>query len=264
MTSTASPASKSPSMTTRDAATYVYCLVQSGKAPSLRGVPASVPGAGLPRLISIAENLWAVVADAPLDRFSGERLRDELQDVEAISRHAVAHASVVEFFFRRAPVIPLKLFTLFSSDERVLRHLRHRRLRLLKLFAALAGFEEWGVRITAAETEARAARSLKSGRDYLQVKKRLNQRSAAPTRATVTAVNRALMGLRQLALRVRKETFPPPSRGRPFVAGASFLVGSGKRREWTEEVAKLSAALETEGHRLDMSGPWPPYHFVSR
>ena len=264
MTSIASRASKSPSMTTRDAATYVFCLVQSGKAPSLRGVPNSVPGAGAPRLITVEDDVWAVVADAPLERFAGERLQEELQDVEAISRHAVAHASVIEFFFRRSPVIPLKLFTLFSSDERVREHLQSRRASLSKLFAALGGFEEWGVRIIAGEVEAEAAAALKSGRQYLQIKKRLNEQNAAPPRATVKAVNAALANLRRLASRVRKEVFPPPSRGRPFVTGASFLVKAKNRREWKKAVAKNGAALEKLGHRLEMSGPWPPYHFVSK
>jgi hypothetical protein len=251
-------------MTTRDAATYVFCLVQSGKAPSLRGVPGSVPGAGAPRLISIDRDVWAVVADAPLERFSGERLEHELQDVEAISRHAVAHASVIEFFFRRAPVIPLKLFTLFSTDERVLAHLQSRRARLVKLFAALRGLEEWGVRIIAGEVEAEAATSLKSGRNYLQIKKRLHDQNARPPRATVTAVNAAFRSLTRLAFRVRRESFPPPSRGRPFVSGGSFLVKATKRGEWKKAVTALSAVLERQGHRLEMSGPWPPYHFVSK
>lgn len=251
-------------MTTRDAATYVFCLVQSGKAPSLRGVPGSVPGAGAPRLIPIDHGVWAVVADAPLERFSGERLEDDLQDVEAISRHAVAHASVIEFFFRRAPVIPLKLFTLFSTDKRVLEHLQSRHARLVRLFATLGGLEEWGVRIIAGEVEAEAATLLKSGRSYLQIKKRLHEQNALPPRATVKAMHAAFTSLGRLASRVRKETFPPPSRGRPLVTGASFLVKAKKRGEWKKAVAKLSAALERQGHRLEMSGPWPPYHFVSK
>ena len=250
-------------MTTRDVATYVFCLVQSSKPPSLRGVPKSVPGAGAPRLIPVDDGVWVAVADAPLERFAGDRLQEELQDIEAISRHAVAHASVIEFFFRRAPVIPLKLFTLFSSDEKVREHLRSRRASLLKLFAGLRGLEEWGVRIVAGEVEAEAATSLKSGRHYLQIKKRLSEQNAAPPRATVTAVNTALRNLRRLASRERKESYPPPARGRPFVIGASFLVEAKCRRAWKAAIAKNASALEKQGHRLEMSGPWPPYHFVS-
>ena len=176
----------------RTNATYVYCLVQAAKPPSARGVPASVPGAGAPRLLAIDRDVWAVVADAPLDRFAAEVLQQELQDVEAISRHALAHAAVIEFFFRRAAVIPLKLFTLFSSDETAREHVRGRLPALKRMFGALRGLEEWGVRIFAGEAEAESARTVDSGRDYLQVKKRLHEQTVAPSRATIRAVNGAV------------------------------------------------------------------------
>ena len=108
-------------------ATYVFCLVESPRAPSVRGVPEGMPGAGAPRALAVDRGLWAIVADAPLDRFSADQLREELQDLEAVSRHALAHASIVECFFRRAPVVPLKLFTLFSGDDRARRHLADNR-----------------------------------------------------------------------------------------------------------------------------------------
>jgi hypothetical protein len=245
-------------------ATYVYCLVQSAKAPSTRGVPGSVPGAGVPRVLAIDRDVWAVVADAPLERFTGEALQQELQDVEAISRHALAHASVIEFFFQRAPVIPLKLFTLFSTDEKTREHVRGRLAPLKRMFAALRGLEEWGVRIVAGDVEAESARALDSGRDYLQVKKRLHDQTVAPSRAAMRAANDALKALGRIASKTRKEAFPPAGQGRPYVVGASFLVKAGKREAWRAYSAKLGAALAAQGHRLEMSGPWPPYHFVSR
>lgn len=245
-------------------ATYVYCLVQSPKAPSTRGVPDSVPGAGAPRVLPIDGDIWAVVADAPLERFAGDALQQELQDVEGISRHALAHASVIEFFFQRAPVIPLKLFTLFSSDEKAREHVRGKLAALRRMFASLRGLEEWGVRIIAGEVEAESARTLASGRDYLQIKKRLHEQMVAPSRATMRAANGALRSLGRLAAKTRKDAFPPPGRGRPYVTGASFLVKATRREAWRTHATKLAAALAADGHRLEMSGPWPPYHFVSK
>ena len=172
--------------------------------------------------------------------------------------------SVIEFFFRRAPVIPLKLFTLFSSDDKVRQHLRSRLAPLKRMFAELRGHEEWGVRIVAGEAEAESAQTLESGRDYLQVKKRLHDQSAAPSRASVRAANGALKALGRLAAKTRKEAFPPPGRGRPYVAGASFLVKAKAPRQVEGAGARLAAALAAQGHRLEMSGPWPPYHFVSK
>jgi gas vesicle protein GvpL/GvpF len=245
-------------------ATYVYCLAQSTRPPSTRGVPASVPGAGVPRLLPIDRNLWAVVSDAPLERFAGEPLQQELQDVEAISRHALAHASVIEFFFRQTTVIPLKLFTLFSSDERAREHVRGRLGTLQRMFNSLRGLEEWGVRIFAGEVEAESARALDSGRDYLKIKQRLQAQAGTPSRATMRAANGALKSLGKLAAKARKEAFPPPGRGRPYVTGASFLVDARRSGAWKKHAAKLAKTLATEGHRLEISGPWPPYHFVSK
>lgn len=245
-------------------ATYVFCLVQSDRAPSLRGVPESIPGAGAPRVIPVDRGMWAVVADAPLDRFSGEQLQKDLQDLEAVSRHALAHASVVEFFFRRSPVIPLKLFTLFSADARAREHLLTRHARLQRLFAELRGLEEWGVRIIVGEAERRAARPLVSGRDYLESRKRLIAQTAKPPRAVVREANSALKTLEHLASKVRKEAFPPSGAGRPFVTGASFLVKAQRRNQWKKQAARLADSLGRHGHRLEVSGPWPPYHFASK
>jgi hypothetical protein len=216
-------------------------------------------------MLAIDRDMWAVVADAPLDRFSRERLEQDLQDLEAVSRHAVAHASVVEFFVRKSTVIPLKLFTLFSEDERVVAQLASRSGALRKLFGRVRGHEEWGVRITVdpVSSDRTASRPLVSGRDYLAIKKRLLDDSGAPPPAAVKDARAALASLRRMAADARKETFPAPGRNRPFILGASFLVPAKKRGTWTKRAAKLAAALAAHGHRLELTGPWPPYHFAS-
>ena len=80
----------------------------------------------------------------------------------------------------------------------------------------------------------------------------------------IRAANGALRSLGRLASKTRKDAVPPPGRGRPYVTGASFLVKAARREAWRKHAAKLGAALASGGHRLEMSGPWPPYHFVSK
>jgi hypothetical protein len=245
-------------------ATYVYCIVQSVRSPSLRGIPDSVPGAGEPRALQIDGDLWAIVADAPLDRFSSDQLERDLQDLEAVSRHALAHAAVVEFMFRKAPLLPLQLFTLFSGDARVRQDLARRASSLRTLLLNLRGLEEWGVRISvnAAPVSALSGKPA-SGRDYLATKKRLLDRGGAPAQGAIREAGRAMKSLKRLAVKVRKQALPPPGRNRPIVSGASFLVPASKRAEWKKQVGSVASQLRKGGHQLDVTGPWPPYHFTS-
>jgi hypothetical protein len=206
--------------------------------------------------------MWAVVADAPLTRFSEEELHKDLHDLEAVSRHALAHAAVIEFFFRRSPVIPLKLFTLFSSDDRVRQDLGRRRPALRRLFAELRGLEEWGVRIVAGDASARPRMHAASGRAYLETKKRLIDETPSPS--ATREISAAMKQLGKIATKTRKEMMPSSGRGRSFVAGASFLVKAKRRSQWERQIRKLTAELAGHGHRLEMTGPWPPYHFTTR
>jgi hypothetical protein len=257
-------------------ATYVYCLVQSARAPSVKGVPSGIPGAGPARVLPVDRGIWAVVADAPLERFSDEQLQLELQDLEAVSRYALAHAAVIEFFFQKAPVIPLKLFTLFSRDERARVQLAGRGSTVRNLFSKVRGLEEWGVRITAVSRRTpsvaprrrgpalSAEKPPASGRDYLEIKRQMKDHDGAPSAADRREVRAALAALTKLAANVRKEAFPPPARGRPYVAGASFLVKAQRRAAWKKRISQLAASLGKQEHRLDVSGPWPPYHFTTQ
>lgn len=237
--------------------------MQSERTPSSKGAPESVPGAGPLRALAIDRGLWAIAADAPLDRFSADALQQGMTDVEAISRHALAHAAVIEFFFRKSPVIPLKMFTLFSSDAKAREQLVSARGRLTRMFTRLRGLEEWGVRIAAGEAGNEAATTVLTGRDYLQVKQRLHAETTMPTPATTRAITRALTALGRSAANFQKDPFPPPRRGKPYVAGASYLVPKQRRREWKKSVSQVASVLSRQGHRLELSGPWPPYRFVN-
>src|ERR671936_448337 len=197
-------------MAKRAAATYVYCLINSAERPSLTRVPAGLPGTGPVRVLDLGPNetLRLVVADAPLSRYGEEAIQRGLSNLDWVSRAAVAHEAVIEFFIDVDAVLPMKLFTLFTSDERALAHMRADRPRIAALVKWLAKHHEWGVRVVldrdravrmprgAAKTAAGAA----TGTAYLAHKKA--QRDAARelaerARETVAAV------YDRLALRAR-------------------------------------------------------------
>ena len=130
-------------------ATYLYCLVQSARKPSVARVPRGLPGATPAVPAELAARLWVVHSDVPLDQYGPGPLEASLKDLDWVSRIALAHEAVVEHFtaLPGATVIPMKLFTMFSSVERAVAEMRGRRAELKRVFSRLEGCEEWGVRV---------------------------------------------------------------------------------------------------------------------
>ena len=135
---------------TMAAATYVYCVIRSARKPAAGACAGGVarcgrPAAGRGRCRDCG---WCC-ATVPLDRYGPGPLEESLRDLQWVSSMAVAHEAVVEHFaqLRGVTVIPMKLFTMFSSPARAIAEMRRRRRRLAALFDKFHGCEEWGVRI---------------------------------------------------------------------------------------------------------------------
>src|SRR5438034_5739949 len=109
---------------------YVYCVIASQRAPRRRRATRGLPGTGPVRLLDAGGGLYIVVADAPLKQYGEDAINRGLADLEWVSRAAVAHERVIESFNGAAAILPMKLFTIFTNDERALAHVAAERKRL--------------------------------------------------------------------------------------------------------------------------------------
>lgn len=248
-------------------ASYVFCLVESVRPPSLSGLPRTLPLGGEPRVLPVDRNIWLVTADVPLREYSKEAIERCFQNFDCVSARALAHEATVAFFFRRRPVIPLKLFTLFANDDRAISHVRRRAKQIRHLFDTVRDHEEWGVRFTINPDQLRvtpAARMTASGRDYLEAKKhrrRHSNRAAGTARKEAAS---AVSSLGKLAAQIRRMKPPlPVGRSESPVVEAAFLVASWKSKAWAARARTLGVPLAKHGCRIEITGPWPPYNFVS-
>ena len=252
-------------------ATYVYCLIQSEKPPSLDRAPTGLPGTGRPRVIAAGKGLWLVAADAPLDRYGEKPIEKGLRDLSWVSTCALPHEAVIEHASRSGTVLPMKLFTLFHGDERALEHVAKDRKRIDRLLARLAGREEWGVRIALDEAralrraadEARDEAGGSSGTAFLLRKKK--QQDAA-REVIVRGQERASKVFDELSARAddaRRRPPPPGPVGQRVLLDAAFLVAQGKVKPFQGAAKKAAGALAKDGYELTLTGPWPPYNFVA-
>jgi len=253
-------------------ATYVYCVVASPRAPKLTRVPAGLPGARRVRLLDLDRGLYLVVADVPLARYGEAAIQRGLSDLDWVSRAAVAHEAVVESFIDAAAVLPMKLFTIFNSDERALDHMRADRARIDTLVKRLANHHEWGVRVvldrTRAMEEAAPPRkaAAASGVAYLSRKKSQRDASielAERAREAVTELYDRLAAKSRSARRRAGSELPgQSSQGGSLLLDAAFLVPRSRSKGFRALAAREARALSRHGYGLTLSGPWPPYTFV--
>src|SRR5437762_2458741 len=103
---------------------------------------------GAPRALEAGDSLWLVAADAPLSHYGAAPIEAGLKVLQWVTRCALSHEQIIEYFSGKGwTVIPMKLFTLFSGDERALQHIQETRKELDRTIKRVAGCRERGVRI---------------------------------------------------------------------------------------------------------------------
>lgn len=268
----------------RATATYVYCVVQSDTAPDLAGAPAGLPETSPPRALPLAAGLWLVAAGAPLPEYSGEAIDSHLADLDWVGERALAHEQVVEHFAAAYPVLPMKLFTLFASEERAAARLRERQEEIGRVLARIAGRVEWGVRVFFQEAKARqvvsaGAEAAKegpaaSGKSFLLRKKAEQEGARTLTRRARAEADHAYEELARHAVAARRHEAGAGSAGGDGAASARLLLdaaflipkGNGDKGEggegFEDAVQRWADHLAGHGCELTLTGPWPPYNFI--
>jgi hypothetical protein len=216
-----------------------------------------------------------VMARVPLDVYGPEPLATALQDLRWVSDVAVAHEAVVEHFSRQAgaTVIPMKLFTMFSTTARAVEEMRSRRAAIDRVIRRVGGCEEWGVRITrsaparprgaaAGAPRGRSAAPPASGVAFLAAKKQARDDARESERAAAAAAHAAFEALSEIARDARRRDDVPQGAASPPVLDAAFLVPNGRRARFRAAARRLAAATAKAGARLTVTGPWPAYNFV--
>ena len=251
--------------------TYLYCVVQRDKAPPLARAPMGLPGAGKPRALDAGHGLWLIAADAPAAAYDAQAIERGLQDLSWVSARAVPHEAVVEFAGRSGTVLPMKLFTLFHSDDRALQHVAQQRKRIDRLLERLAGREEWGVRMLldeprAAERLAKSAREEAkgaTGTEFLLRKKKQRDLSRDVIERGAERATALFDELSRRADDSRRRPPPAGPAGRRILLDAAFLVHRGRVKPFQAAVRKAASRFQRDGYELTLTGPWPPYNFVA-
>jgi Gas vesicle synthesis protein GvpL/GvpF len=250
---------------TTDNCVWVYAVGDDVDPGGLIGV-----GGGAVRPVTAA-GLAAVVGDVPGEEFGQDALRRNLEDLEWLERTARTHHAVIEAVAKEHTAVPMRLATVYSSDEAVAGMLNERAADLREALARIQGRAEWGVKAYAAtqtgqrRSEGGRTRTDESGAAYLK-RRRAELAARQDTRQQALASADAIYAeLGRLAVAARQ--YPPQSpevTGRPasMVLNAAYLVPDDRADDFAQAVTGLAARHPAV--QLALTGPWPPYSFVTQ
>jgi hypothetical protein len=220
------------------------------------------------RLLDAGRHRFLVVADAPLARYGEAAIHRGLSDLDWVARAAVAHEAVVESFISAPAVLPMKLFTIFTSDERALEHMRREAPHVGAVLRRVTNHHEWGVRIVLDRSrleppanQDRAAAA--SGKTFLARKKAQRDAATKMARQARDTVADVYDGLAEgSGMAKRRAASELPVQGGPLLLDAAFLIPVKRTASFRRLAARQARALARHGYRLTLSGPWPPYSFI--
>jgi hypothetical protein len=242
---------------------YVYGVVAAGERlpEDLEAIAAEHP----PRLL-VDGGLAAVISEVPLAQFGEESLREHLQDLAWVERTARAHESLLEAIGQRTALIPMRMCTIYRSQDGVLEMLAREGGALSEALSALSGKSEWGVKLLLASSTAPAAAPAedppRSGSDYLR--RRQLERDEREQRSQLLDQACAEIHLRLSAASCQSQVLAPQvaARGETMVLNGVYLVENERLDEFLREVEAAREEGARRGLELVRTGPWPAYNFV--
>jgi Gas vesicle synthesis protein GvpL/GvpF len=257
-------------------ATWVYAVTRDfdpdrfSDVGGVGGGPVrAVPGGGL----------TAVTGSVDAQEFSEEAFERRLSDPAELAAIARAHHRVVESVAAAGPVLPLRLATLYSDDERVRELLTQRQAEFTATLGWLAGRTECGVKawagpqaVSAGTDEPEPAargpgQAQRTGAAYLsrrraQLGARAKSRQEAAERGA--DIHRALSAMAAAACEHQVQDVQSDEHGAGdqglMVLNGAYLVETASMARFAESAQAVVGELP--GFRLEVTGPWPPYSFA--
>ncbi len=264
---------------------YLYCVRKSG-GPSVGFATKGIDEKG-EVFTRTFQGLEAVISRVPLEEFDSDIVRNKARnDLSWIKNMAVLHEAVIEEAMRGPgeilSLIPLKFGTIFKDEHALEATLAEHYEQFQETLDRLTGKQEWGVKAYLTDQQM-FEQSVKE--DNAAIRKKAGEMAGLPegmaflmeeefndfvSREANKALDLLAEGLTESLGRYAEAVVLSPSLGKeltgkrePMVFNAACLVRSGTIEEFREAARQLLGEIREKGLDLEVSGPWPAYHFAT-
>lgn len=243
--------------------TYVYAISRQRVDIAEDGVEdAAVRGVPVGGLV-------AYVSTVSLETFGTEALRRNLESLPWLEQTARAHDRVVRTIAEHVTTAPVRLATIYRSDEAMREALSGAQNTVVNVLDHLAGRSEWGVKAyvprvpsdVEADADSDGVAGAGAGRAYLQRRRQhLREREDELRRAAALGDDlHAVLAVEAVASRRHPPQSPQLSgRDDPMILNGAYLIEDDRWEAFRDRVASLGE----RGADVEITGPWAAYSFA--
>jgi hypothetical protein len=236
---------------------YLYGITESEP----RDIPELIGMDRFAKVESIeCDGVFCWISRVPALEFE-ENLARNMENLDWLAEASVAHQRVIAAIAREAEILPARLGTVFRTEASLCKHVQRRVRAFRRDFARIKDADEWGVKVFELGRPVSKLPKVRTGKDYLKAKAAL-----LPSRGRKPVDGNEIAKFETALERIAAETAPAGkvSRGQRGLAFQTTLLVHRSKKQQLESLLQRFARDWASERRIECTGPWPPYSFVSR
>jgi len=233
---------------------YAYCIGEKQAFPELARHRKPVP---LESVMGVSGNQVFLYPASDLALIVSEHNPEEQYDQKA----GVDHARVIADCFKLSTVLPFRFGTVFNDDEALRRSIRSNQRQFLANMERLRGKAEKHLKIVVDDCCREATRPVLSdcvGKEYLTSLRE----NATRQRERQTKARALSMQLHRMFAPMDEEVSCRRTETGKMLLDIAHLIDSKCVERYQNKYATATQMLHD--CKMQLSGPWPPYHFVHK
>ena len=233
---------------------YAYCIAERQQFPELGRHRRPIPLAGVTGLFG---NQTFLFPASELAVIVSEHNPEEIETLDQQS--AKDHARVIGDCFKHSTVLPFRFNTTFADDDSLRRSVRSNQRHFLANIERLRGKAEMHLKVLVDDIcPGNSARDMTVGQQYLT-----SLRESASRQRERQSKARALsLQMHRMFLPLAEEITCKRMESGKMLLDIAHLIDNKTVERYQNKYS--AATQQLKECRMQLSGPWPPYHFVHR
>jgi len=240
---------------------YAYCIAERNAFPDLARHRRPMPLSGVTGLFGNQTFLFpaADLAVIVSEHHADDAARMATPEGQATARQ---HAAVISGCFARSTVLPFRFGTTFEDDDALRRSVRSNQRHFMANVERLRGKAEMHIKLLVddicPETQGQTYKPQAAGQEYLShLRESASRQRERQSRARALSIQ-----MHRMFLPIAEEITCKRMDSGKMLLDIAHLVDKKTVERYQNKYS--TATLQMKDCNMQLSGPWPPYHFVQR